>query len=846
MGYKKQSKRKSPFKATGYTTHQRGRANFKDLTGPKGAGNRLGEAVGAIGTAIGDAVQTYEANKENEQAASTANPGATAETNKAAAAAFGNVETNVPINAPNFEANELPQIGKTTRRPIAPTLEEATPEPESTGTGLPNPLSGGTNLYNNPEHKQLPEVQAPAQKSWWEKFKESTGNIVTGAQYSGTTNLSTGENLGNPINRTPFKRLTPLLRSPLYATAGKKMGELAQSSLTNLSYLGEAGKAGAEGYNSQVDRHNYANAVREEQTAELDEEFGELEVAPTGFKPYDASVEGLAREWKGEFVDAKKQWKAGKMSNEDWIDTKHRLQNNAASYGKAASNLQQGMKNWIDSKGQVSGSTKPETIDFFNTMEKAPDSLTVQNIDGVPTFVGQTLGGKNISMPVDQIANGTAAMRFNNKIDLGKELAPVVKEIQGIKTEIETSRGIGIGNIPFETPAIQQRVNFTLDKIVNNNAKLRSIAAESYGLDYDQFEERVAADGIDAVKDMIRQELKDDIQESYFPTQKTTRFTQDEQQQQQQLNTAAQREQRLSRGTKSQQKKEYQAGVDSKINAPGGMEALNKGLPIGFVAKKIKGKLVIAEEIKDDDGEVTGHTIITGSPYDFVQKNWKRGEESPTKRTSPFRRVMNYVNSAFKRNSPLDERPPTEEEARAYVKGGGKLKDLAGYKNYKKNVDEQAEGGILSNAANFISDLTNTTTTKSGFQSDGSFNFGSGDNNAISEAFGDYAYDKEKSQEAEAKYSKEALSKLHLPGTKPTSRYESAEIYDDISRDFKDNSDYNTRSIADLYGVNEKQYKNLDDLKVAIATKAGEIGIPGYFAQQSIRKGRKSKNPYRD
>ena len=650
MGYKKQSKRKSPFKATGYTTHQRGRANFKDLTGPKGAGNRLGEAVGAIGTAIGDAVQTYEANKENEQAASTANPGATEETNKAAAAAFGNVETTVPYTAPSFEAEELPKIGKTTRRPIAPTLEEAAPEPESepTGPGLPNPLSGGTNLYNNPEHKQLPEVQAPAQKSWWEKFKESTGNIVTGAQYSGTTNLSTGENLGNPINRTPFKRLTPLLRSPLYATAGKKMGELAQSSLTNLSYLGEAGKAGAEGYNSQVDRHNYANAVREEQAAELDEEFGELEVAPTGFKPYDASVEGLAREWKGEFVDAKKQWKAGKMSNEDWIDTKHRLQNNAASYGKAASNLQQGMKNWIDSKGQVSGSTKPETIDFFNTMEKAPDSLTVQNIEGVPTFVGQTLGGKNISMPVDQIANGTAAMRFNNKIDLGKELAPVVKEIQGIKTEIETSRGIGIGNIPFETPAIQQRVNFTLDKIVNNNAKLRSIAAESYGLDYDQFEERVAADGIDAVKDMIRQELKDDIQESYFPTQKTTRFTQDEQQQQQQINTAAQREQRLAKGTKSQQKKEYQAGVDSKINAPGGMEALNKGLPIGFVAKKIKGKLVIAEEIKDDDGEVTGHTIITGSAYDFVQKNWKRSEESPTPRLSPFKRVMSYVNSVFK------------------------------------------------------------------------------------------------------------------------------------------------------------------------------------------------------
>ena len=525
MGYKKQSKRKSPFKA--YGRSQKNAVSFDKLTDAQNNRNLTGQAVGAIGTAIGDAVQTYEANKENEQAASTANPGATAETNKAAAAAFGNVEANVPYTAPTFEAEELPKIGKTTRRPIAPTLEEATPEPEPTETVQ-------AQVPPEVQAQVPPEVQAPAQKSWWEKFKESTSSIVTGAQYSGTTNLSSGENLGNPINRTPFKRMTPFLRSPFYATDGKGLGELAQSSLTNISYLGQAGQAGAEGYNSQVDRHNYANAVRAEQASELDEEFGELEVAPSGFKAYDASVEGLAREWKSEFVDAKKAWKSGKLSNEDWIDTKHRLQGNAASYGKAAGNLQQSMKNWIDNKGEISNSTKPETIDFFNTMEKAPDSLTVQNIDGVPTFIGQTLGGKPISMPVDQIANGSAAMRFNTKIDLGKELAPTIKELQGLKTEIDTDRGIGIGNQAWDTPAVKNKVNANLDKIVNNNAKLRSIAAETYGWDYDTFQKRVIAEGGGEskeqlaegnriVREMVKQELKDDIKESYFPTQKTTK-----------------------------------------------------------------------------------------------------------------------------------------------------------------------------------------------------------------------------------------------------------------------------------------------------------------------------------
>ena len=699
MGYKRQSKRKSPFKA--YGRSQQNDINFKTLTAAKAEGNRLGKAVGSIGTAIGDAVQTYEANRENKEAASTANPGATEETNKAAAAAFGNVETNVPYNAPNFEAEELPKIGKTTRRPIAPPLKEVAPEP--TETGLPNPLSGGTNLYNNPEHKQLPEVQAgqvPAQKSWWEKFKESTGNIVTGAQYSGTTNLSSGQNLGSPVNRTPFKRITPMLRSPFYATAGKKMGELAQSSLTNLSYLGSSGQAGAEGYNSQVDRHNYNQAVKDEQLAELDEEFGELEVAPSGFKAYDASVEGLAREWKGEFVNAKKAWKAGQLSDEDWINAKHRLQGNAASYGKAAANLQQSMKNWIDNKGEISNSTKPETIDFFNTMEKAPDSLTVQNIEGVPTFIGQTLGGKPISMPVDQIANGSAAMRFNTKIDLSKELQPTIKELQGLKTEIDTDRGVGIGNQAWDTPAVQNKVNYSLDKIVNNNAKLRSIAAETYGWDYDQFEERVAADGMDAVKDMVKQELKDDIQESYFPVEKTTKTDQQlrndqltGQVKQAQVNAYAKgggggtAGERADAGTATAVKNFL--GTNPDLTTPQGVSGWNTLLASQgtSIVQNSKGQWGIIKNGKavgrfdpNDPQANRRLAVLAGVSLGDID------EISPLQR-SPFKRIMDYISSPFKQD---------KDKEKTY--SSGQLKKMGFSKGFQKLIKSKYGG----NAAQFI------------------------------------------------------------------------------------------------------------------------------------------------
>ena len=547
MGYKKQSKRKSPFKA--YGRSQKNAVRFDKLTDAQNNRNLLGQAVGAIGTSIGDAVQAFKDEKDQQE--TDAIIAGTPEGDPTLKTIIGDVP-----EAGKFDPNSV-EVAEEELDPIDLGNQNSTQDPS-------NPTKKGQvktyaqvgkdayqqaiNAGKTPVEAQIAQSTAEGKARNYNKTtygtdaptsEGKTNNYITsqtgaGGYVAGTAQATQGSTavsssrdsldpLANPINRSPLRRMTPFLRSPFYATKGKKLGELAQSSLTNLSYLGQAGQAGAEGYNSQVDRHNYAQAVREEQAAELDEEFGELQVEPSGYKAYDASVEGLAREWKGEFVDAKKAWKAGKLSNEDWIDTKHRLQGNAASYGTASKKLQESMKSWIENKGNISNSTKPETIDFFNTMEKDPDRLTVQNIDGVPTFVGQTLGNQPISMPVDQIANGRAGMRFNTKLDIGKELAPTIKELQGLKTDIETKQGIGIGNQAWDTDAVQQKVNYNLDQIVNNNAKLRSIASEM-GIDYDQFEERVAAG--DDMKAEIKEDLRKQIQQAYFPVEKTVKTDQ--------------------------------------------------------------------------------------------------------------------------------------------------------------------------------------------------------------------------------------------------------------------------------------------------------------------------------
>ena len=552
MAYKKQSKRKTPLKQTGYTPHQGRNYSFNELDVPDSKyANRLGKAVGSIGGVLGDAVEEYKNNKEDKEVEEIAEVAKTPHD-------FSGFETN-SLDTANPEAQSL--TGGPDGKPLesrgdgkagtytyeqfgADAYQKAINEGKSPTEAL-TAQSNAIASAKGSNQKQFGTLNPTAEGKAKNYVDTEGGNSyvpgsatgVEGATTKGSpqnsralqqpgpfTGTSQREQRTPPFNRSPFHRNTALMRSPMFKTEGVPYGDLARSSLTNLSYLGSTGQAAAEGYNSQVDRHNYKQLVRENQQKELDEEFGELEVAPTGFKPYDASKETLTRGWKKRLVDAKKAWKSGKMSNEDYTNIKHELAGYADSYAIASGNLQESMKNWLDNKDNISSSTKPEIVDFFDTMEKAPDSLTVQDIDGVPTFVGQTLAGKDISMPVDQIANGTAAMRFNTTVDVGKELAPTLKEIEGIKTDMKTQFGRGQGNISFDNPAIQQRVELGLDKIVNNNAKLRSIAAENLGWEYDEFEDRLKTDGIDVVKDLVKGQLKEFIKESYFPETKTTNY----------------------------------------------------------------------------------------------------------------------------------------------------------------------------------------------------------------------------------------------------------------------------------------------------------------------------------
>ena len=496
--------------------------------------------------------------------------------------------------------------------------------------------------------------------------------------------------------------------------------------------------------------------------------------------------------------------------------------NNAKQYAAGAENLKKNVANYIENKDNISDSTPPEVIDFYDTMDKAADSISVQDVEGVPTFTGVTLGGKPISIPVSDIASGANTMRFNTKVDIQAEFKPTLDAVAKIKTDMETKFGVGTGNLPFSNPAVQQKVNFTLDKLVNNNSKLRAIAADIYGYDHQAFEEATDEPGeLDAFKAEMKAEMMGDFERSYFPTEKTTKYDAPYGSGSQNLTAGQnlneqkrQREQQLigesiDKGFANDFSNFYHKDITSidvdKKNAFG----FDRDNPLYTV--KLKNG-----DTKDDLTKEQAQQLLTqvtgyqgGSSQgqgrqDVVAKDWlkNRGGGSPTKR-SPLNR------------SPLQERPPTKEELKALEKEGA-ASGIIGYDEYRR--DERDNKNIVSRGFDSLSDSAYDA-----------------DFDGLGNILNDFSYLSQSDR-----YTDEKLKKLHVPGTAPTSDEERATIYDDAYETLSNNfPKKEIMAIAKKRGLTG----SFTDIKAQLSKK---VAMRGANPNQKVDDVIGHDNPYRN
>ena len=629
----------------------------------------VGRAVGAVGTAVGDAVDTALEGKKKRAAAKK----------KADAAAKAKQKAKLQKGADDANAKLQSTIdtGPIGPKPTYPTISEIPPKKikQESDPTPPAPVTGEVFQFG-------PEQNTQPRGAWQGPLVHPTGDVYSTQQdpnqnvaawgrgvqahkdaqrtqmYEGPGGFSNMSGR-NPINRiqpgytkspfrrnpygnSPFKRMSPLKAKADELSAGSQHVEQRQK-LPTLSYLGEEGAAAAEGYNAAVERHNYKQRVWAEKAKDVDDAYGKLSVEPTGISSWDASAQVMAKEWKDEFTDLYNN--KDQYSYEEYANRLSDIKSRASNYQNANANIQKIVQDYDANKDNVSASTPPDNIDILETLAKGGDGLTTENVNGVPTLVGTTLGGQEVSVPISDIASGKNLWKVNQTFDATNDLIKITDSLGKFKTQIAQNSGLTTQSIGWDKLA--ERASSQIDGILSNPQRTQAIAAEKYGIDYDEWQEL----GDEAATARVKQGLMTELQNQFQPYEQVQSFSADPrvatQQRQQQLDQAQQRidnsQNKPSTGERDTAKintyvnKLNKVDAESISNLTGAETQLSEDGKYVLIINPKNGKRI---QVPTDNLE-NARQIIAAQIYGATPT--ASDNKPPLNRKSPFRRLMNFI-----------------------------------------------------------------------------------------------------------------------------------------------------------------------------------------------------------
>lgn len=332
------------------------------------------------------------------------------------------------------------------------------------------------------------------------------------------------KNKGN--EDTPLRRVIHAVQSPFLQTEGVDYRQLKRAVIPEYA-KGRLGAAAAEGFNLVIDKYNYDQAVKADYEQELDDEMGSLNVE-ADFLSDEARQNYLAlgMEKKKRLADAFNQYANGDISKLDYENIKSTLVSEINAAAAARTNLTKLRGEYLENKGiyDIDASDK-EMVDFYNTLEKNPEALSIKNINGVDYVSGKTRENALIKVPVSKIANGTAGFRLVENASLAPIMAGAEKLINKYQQDTKTKFGFGRATASPEK-AKEIGVAYIKNNLAADENKLRSYMAK-LGVDHTLYQEFVKADGAitDEMLNDAAEELYDrNIGNVYFQQVQTTRF----------------------------------------------------------------------------------------------------------------------------------------------------------------------------------------------------------------------------------------------------------------------------------------------------------------------------------
>lgn len=293
---------------------------------------------------------------------------------------------------------------------------------------------------------------------------------------------------------SPLFRAVHVASSPFTKTDSFDYRQLRRATMPE--YAKRLGGAAAAGYNLVIDKYNYDQKVKADYDEEVEDQMGSLDVEAdfVGENSRKQFLE-LSMGYKKELNDAFNDYANGRMSKIDYENVKSGLKSKIDNVAQTNNNLTVALKDFMENKGTFDiDASDSQMVDFYNTLEKNPDSFTVQSIDGVDYLVGETRSGKGVKVPTAKIANGTAGFRLVKKASLSPMISGAVKDINtfGQRT-VKTEFGYGTASA---TPEKAREIGIASlkNKLINNESDLRSVMAQIYGVDHNLYQAFIGED----------------------------------------------------------------------------------------------------------------------------------------------------------------------------------------------------------------------------------------------------------------------------------------------------------------------------------------------------------------
>lgn len=323
---------------------------------------------------------------------------------------------------------------------------------------------------------------------------------------------------GRSTNSTMLRRKAPFQR-----IEDKLDYEALSKAQAAPSYLQEIGAAAAEGYNIRVKRDAYKRKAFDKAAESLEDNFSKLQLEPSGFSSFDGTMRIMGKEMQKSFLDLENMKYS--LDPAQYLSTRSNILAQPKILNSAISTLKQRVADFDDNRDMLSKGNDAKTIDILDSLSKNEGSLKPEFINGTPYITGKTAGGKNVSVPISEIANGKNDFKFLTKANINEPLNALVDKYSKLKTEAEfkNAQGSGLKKTTLPVSVFKDSLMSDFDQILNSDAILRSVVADYMGADYDTFEE-IKASGNDP-KEMAKNQLYEMFEQKFDPYTKLQDIT---------------------------------------------------------------------------------------------------------------------------------------------------------------------------------------------------------------------------------------------------------------------------------------------------------------------------------